>query len=131
MNAVIGPLWDKTTEKDVQGIVKIKRKTVDSETGDSKEGLLEFKSYSEFKILIEKDNQNKTTESLRYFAIDENWMLCVSKYIKKITKNIDANGNQTEEIKLTVKEVKIPYQTMISQYSVPFEFFMALQQITR
>lgn len=105
---------DKRTE--VQGIVKIKRRTGNS-TKD-----LSFKKYEDFEKMINENN----TSAVNYFSIDESWMLCIAKH--NIIKTETADGNITEDHSL--EEVKIPYQTMVSKYSVPFEFFIALQQIT-
>lgn len=104
-------LVPKRTE--VQGIVKIKRQ---SSTGKKD---LKYTKYEDFKEMI--DNNNK--EALNRFAIDQNWMLCVAKVTTTKTNN-EAEIN-------TLTEEKIPYQTMISKYSVPFEFFISLLQITQ
>ncbi len=107
--------------QDVQGIVKIKR-----QTGNENKDLT-YKKYEDFLKLIEENNENNQSSALDYFSIDESWMLCVAKKSKTTTKNPD--NTQTEVN--TITEVKIPYQTMISKYSIPFEFFITLQQTTQ
>lgn len=107
--------------EEVQGIVKIKR-----QTGDTKRDLT-YKKYEDFTKLIEENNENNQTSALDYFSIDESWMLCVAKKGKTTTTNPD----KTETVVNTITEVKIPYQTMISKYSIPFEFFITLQQTTQ
>lgn len=114
----VGGVFDPTEKQEVQGIVKIKRKVKDEE--EKKD--LDFKKYEDFQKLIEEND----TSALEYFSIDEDWMLCVATN-KKVTTTInDGEPSVTNEI----TEVKIPYQTMLSKYSVPFEFFMTLQRIT-
>ena len=107
----IGAAIDKTPKQEVQGIVKIKR-----QTGDEKRDL-DFKKYEDFKKLIEDNDLS----ALNYFSIDEAWRLCIAKH-----KTITTNGVASSQ----VDEVKIPYQRMIEKYTIPFEFFMTLQQIT-
>jgi len=106
-----------TYGEEVQGIVKIKR-----QTGNVKKDLI-YKKYESFKELVD----NNDTKALNYFAIDENWMLCIGKLHKTITKNPD--GTTTEEN--VIEETKMPYQGLISGYAVPFEFFITLQQISQ
>lgn len=142
-------------DQEVQGIVKIKRctagsssptelkylpygksstedsSTEDSSTDDSSteenneqvivESTTEESKKKTFSQLIEEDD----SEALNYFSIDENWMLCVAKY-QEVTVS-GASGEHT----YTIDEVKIPYQTMLQNYSVPFSFFLTLQQMTR
>lgn len=103
-----------TPTQAVQGIVKIKRRGIIEKE-------LEYIKHDVFLKLIE----NKDTSVLDYFSIDDSWMLCVAKTTETITTG--HNGITSDTI---IDEVKIPYQTMISKYNVPFEFFMALHQIT-
>ena len=118
--------WDIGHKQEVQGIVKIKRRT------DDKVKDLEFKKHEDFIKLIEENNEKNELTALNYFSIDEDWMLCIAKYNKTtITKpNNEAESKMSEETKYIVEEQKIPYQTMVSKYSVPFEFFIALQQMS-
>lgn len=106
-----------TFGEEVQGIVKIKR-----QTGNVKKDLT-YKKYESFKELVDNNN----TKALDCFAIDENWMLCIAKLHKTTTK--DPDGTITEEN--IIEEIKMPYQGLISGYSVPFEFFITLQQISQ
>lgn len=106
-----------TFGEEVQGIVKIKRQTGDN----TKE--LTYKKYEDFLELIDENKKS----ALEYFSIDNDWMLCIAKIDKTTTTNPD--GTSQEEIELI--EEKIPYQTLISAYSVPFEFFITLQQISQ
>lgn len=120
INPITGPAaflynyWEKET--DVQGIVKIKRNTA----GKTKD--LDYKKYEDFSKLIEENNN----KALEYFSIDDSWQLCVAKYTKTTVE-----GSEGKTTTYSIDEVKIPYQTMISQYSIPFEFFIVLQQITQ
>lgn len=103
--------------EEVQGIVKIKRQTGNS----TKE--LTYKKHDDLLKLIEDNDES----ALKYFSLDEEWMLCVAKSSKTTTKNTDG----TSETKITLEETKMPYQTIISPYTVPFEFFVTLQQLSQ
>ncbi len=107
----IGAAIDKTPKQEVQGIIKIKR-----QAGEEKIDL-DFKKYEDFKKLIDDNDMS----ALNYFSIDESWKLCVAK-----SKTVTVNEDSTNEI----SEVKLPYKTIIDKYSMPFEFFIMLQQIT-
>lgn len=109
---VLNSALENLKDKEVKGIVKIKRRT---ENGGTKG--LEFKKYESFQGMISSNNLG----ALDFFSIDDSWNLCVAKYTKVIT-----NGSTV----ITMEEVKIPYQTMISNYSMPFSFFITLQQAT-
>lgn len=106
-----------TFGEEVQGIVKIKRQTGDT-TID-----LTYKKHDDLLKLIEDNDES----ALKYFSLDEEWMLCVAKYSKTITENPDG----TIDTETLVEETKMPYQTIISQYTVPFEFFVTLQQLSQ
>lgn len=109
-------IWNLFGEE-VQGIVKIKRQT-GSSTKD-----LTYKKHDDLVKLIDKNDK----DALKYFSLDEEWMLCVAKSSKTTTKL----PNGTTETETTIEEVKMPYQTLISGYSVPFEFFITLQQLSQ
>lgn len=109
-------LYELDKKNEVNGIVHIKR---DSGNGAKD---LTFKKYEDFAKMIEENN----TDAVNYFSIDKDWMLCIAKH--NSTTTTDSSNNTTTEHRL--EEVKIPYQTMVSKYSVPFEYFIALQQIT-
>ncbi len=106
-----------TFGEEVQGIVKIKR-----QTGDSTRELT-YKKYEDLLKLIEENDES----ALKYFSLDEEWMLCVAKSSKTTTKNPDG----TIKTETTLIEGKMPYQTIISPYTVPFEFFVTLQQLSQ
>lgn len=79
---------------------------------------LTYMWYEDFKKLLESDDNQVKESALKYFSLDEAWNLCIAKYYKEV---------ENEEIKAyDVIEVKIPYRTMVSQYSVPFVFLMNL-----
>jgi len=103
--------------EEVQGIVKIKRNTGNSITD------LTYKKHQDLVELIQKNDNS----ALKYFSLDDEWMLCIAKSNKTTTKSSDGTI-QTETI---LEEAKIPYQTLISGYSVPFEFFITLQQLSQ
>lgn len=103
--------------EEVQGIVKIKR-----QTGNTTKDLT-YKKHDDLVKLIEKNDE----DALKYFSLDEEWMLCIAKSSKTTTKLPDG----TTETEITIEETKMPYQTLISGYSVPFEFFITLQQLSQ
>lgn len=100
-----------------KGIVKIKRCSDDGNTRN-----LTFIKHEDLQKLIEEND----TSALNYFSIDDSWQLCIAKYTR--TTVTSSNGEKT--VTDIVTEVKIPYQTMISQYTVPFNFLLILQQIS-
>lgn len=116
--ALLGPLVTDllNNKQEVNGIVKIKRQT------DDKIVDLKYKKYEDFVKLIEENNEKNEDSVLNYFSLDEEWMLCIGKKTKIVTMQ-----NGKSEVKNIIEEVKVPYQTIVSQYSVPFEFFIALQ----
>lgn len=117
--SVFDLLFGNDKPQQVQGIVKIKR-----QTGDENKDL-EYIKYDDFTKMIEEDTKNMTKKSLEYFSLDDSWMLCVSRYIDTLNPDTD------EIISSSVSEVKIPYQRMISQYTIPFNFLLTLQQSTQ
>lgn len=135
LNPVTFLLAELDKEQEVQGIVKIKRCTPGSnipkelkylkygesnenDTGENSTGASNEKTFSK---LVEEDNSS----ALNYFSIDENWMLCVAKY-----QEVTVSGTSSDHT-YTIDEVKIPYQTMLQNYSIPFSFFLTLQQMTQ
>lgn len=102
-------------QSNLQGIVKIKKRTDDGTTKD-----LNFKTYEAFCEMVE----NNDTSALNCFAIDdsgESWALYVAKETKTTT-----DGNTI----VTLDKVSIPYETLISNYTMPFSFLINLQQFT-
>lgn len=105
------------SDKEAQGIIKIKRRNANGETKD-----LEYIEHEKFTQMIDSDDRAERENSKNYFSIDESWNLCVSQSYREIVDG--------EEQIYTVKEVPIPYRSMVSQYAVPFEFLITLQSIT-
>lgn len=112
------------SNKNGQGIVRIKRKN------ETEEKELEYKTYELFSELIEENNE----DALNYFSIDDTWMLCIAKFeevvVEKKKIEEDKEKDIETETQYKISEEKIPYQTMISNYSVPFSFLITLQQFT-
>ena len=79
---------------------------------------LTYMWHEDFEKLLESDDIQVKESALKYFSLDDAWNLCIAKYYKEVVN---------DEIKVyDVIEVKIPYRTMVSQYSVPFVFLMNL-----
>lgn len=150
LNPITFVLAEYEKAQEVQGIVKIKRCTANSDSAKELKYLPYGKSSTEGNNQEESTQEENTTnatpestqeenakktfsklieenssEALNYFSIDENWMLCVAKYQERIV------SGTSSEYTYTIDEVKIPYQTMIQNYSVPFSFFLRLQQMTQ
>lgn len=120
------------SDPEVQGNIKIKRKKSNADKSVLREKAIEgtmiednekavdltYMWYDDFKKLLESDDIAEKEKSLKYFSLDDAWNLCISKYYKEVVN---------DEIKVyDVIEVKIPYRTMVSQYSVPFVFLINL-----
>lgn len=111
------------SDKEAQGCVYIKRKK--NETEEAK--ALEYIGYQNFQSMLQSSDKATKEKALNYFSLDESWNLCIAKYYRQIIEK-SSNGNVTSrEEEYTVTEVKIPYRTMISQYSVPFTFLINLE----
>lgn len=117
------------SDEETQGIIKIKRKFGENEKAKD----LTYIGHQQLLDMI-KDDDTKSEEELRelkekslnYFSLDESWNLCITKPYTRIVK---LNGVvQSSEYRVT--EVKIPYKSMVSQYTVPFLFLIDLQLIT-
>lgn len=121
------------SDKETQGIIKIKRKSSANE--DAKD--LKYIGYEKLKEMTEKKDITDADmeEALKYFSLDQSWNLWVIKpykqiesYVKKVNGGIaEQTGKKDYELIL----VEIPYRTLVSQYSVPFEFLIDLQIITQ
>lgn len=111
------PGVENISDKYIQGMVHIKRTKTTVE--DARE--LIWMDYEKFKEKIGAENADPNL--LNYYSIDENWNLCVAVYTQTLE-----NGVTTS---YTITENKIPYQTLISQYSVPLRFIISMQQITQ
>lgn len=110
------------SESALQGIVRIKRRSQDA---NSVQDLI-YTTHEKLEELIE----NNDISAVNYFALDENLQLCIAKYTTTTITSQTGITSITKTVTNTVSEVKIPYRTMISQYSIPFEFLITLQQIS-
>ena len=61
---------------------------------------------------------NADKDVLNYFALDSNWNILVATY----TKQTDNSGTET----YTYTTQSVPYQSLVSNYSMPLEFFITL-----
>lgn len=111
------PGVESISSKYLQGIVHIKR----TETTEEEARELTWMGYEKFKEKVEAEDADSSL--LNYYSIDENWNLCIA-----IFTETQVNG-VTETYRIS--ETKIPYQTLISQYSVPLRFITTMQQITQ
>lgn len=112
ITAGLSEIINKETE--IQGIIHIKR----TETDIASARDLKFIKYDKFTKKIEKSDG----DTKDYFSIDDDWNLCVAKSYK-----VTVNGAVTQ---FTLEEVKIPYRTLVAQYTMPFQFLLNLQQIS-
>lgn len=111
------------SDEETQGIIKIKRKK--DQNQDAKD--LTYIGYEKFSQMLQSTDENVKQQIMNYFTLDESWNLCIAKSYKK---TVTHNGTVTES-EYTISEVKIPYRTMVSQYTVPFLFLIDLQLITQ
>lgn len=111
------PGVEAISDKYIQGIVHIKR----TETTVEEARELIWMGYEQFKEKVEAEQADSSL--LNYYSIDNNWNLCVAIYTETRTNGI------TDSYKIS--EAKIPYQTLISQYSVPLRYITTMQQITQ
>lgn len=98
----------------VKGIVKVKRTSTTVE--EARE--LTWTTHENLTNMINENN----TEAQNYYAIDDNWNICVS------TANTMQSG---EEVTNTLRQVSIPYQRLIGKYSMPFRFLFIMLQVTQ
>ena len=114
------------SDKEVQGIIHIKRrKDQNQEPKD-----LTYMGYQKFSEMLKTEDSNEKDEIQNYFSLDEDWNLCIAKPYKKTVNTYDHDNLVYSEGEYTISEVKIPYRTMVSQYTVPFLFLFDLQIIT-
>lgn len=99
---------------EVKGIIRIKR--TNTTVQEARE--LTWITHEKFAQMLEA----KDASLQNYYALDENWNLCISTTVESTQ-----NGETTQ----TISEVKIPYQTVVSQYSVPFRYLMIMLQVTQ
>lgn len=97
----------------VKGIVKVKRTSTTVEEASE----LTWTTYENFTNMIQQGDSSAKS----YYAIDSSWNLCVSTSV--ITQG-EIEGE-------TLREVKIPYRTLIGQYSMPFNYLFTMLQITQ
>lgn len=115
------------SDEETQGIIKIKRKKDQNQASKD----LTYIGYEQFSQMLKTTDENVKQQIMNYFTLDESWNLCIAKSYKK-TVNYYHNGTLTNtEGEYTISEVKIPYRTIVSQYTVPFLFLIDLQLITQ
>lgn len=115
------------SDEETQGIIRIKRRK--NETEEAKD--LTYIGYPKFQEMLESTDENIKQQIMNFYSLDESWNLCIAKSYKK-TVNYYTNGTLTKsEGEYTISEVKIPYRTMVAQYTVPFLFLIDLQLITQ
>lgn len=109
------------SDEETQGIVKIKRKKWDTKTEKEEEIDLTYIGYQTFQEMLQTNDIRIKEEMMNYFSLDESWNLCIVKPYKYSLNGV---------MEYTISEVKIPYRTMVSQYTVPFLFLIDLQMVT-
>lgn len=110
------------SDKETQGIVKIKRKKWDTKKEQEEEVDLTYMGYEQFQEMLKTTDNLEKDKMLNYFSLDDSWNLCIVKPYK-----YSLNGVK----EYTISEVKIPYRSMVSQYTVPFLFLIDLQLVTQ
>lgn len=111
------PGVENISSKYIKGIVHMKRTSTTVE--EARE--LQWMAYEQFKQIVQGSSEDLNI--LNYYSIDENWNLCVATYTQTQTDGVAGNYD--------ISETKIPYQTLLAQYSVPLNYIMLMQQITR
>lgn len=115
------------SDEETQGIVKIKRRKEQNEEAKD----LIYIGYQQFEEMLKSDDSKIKEEIMNYFSLDESWNLCIAKPYKK-TINTYSHGELRNTVtEYTISEVKIPYRTMVAQYTVPFLFLIDLQLVTQ
>lgn len=110
------------SDKEAQGYIYFYRDI-------NQDGLMEeteqltYMGYQSFSTMLKTTDDSEKDDSLQYFSIDEAWNICITKPYK-----MTINGNLET---YNIIEVKIPYQMMVAQYTMPFEFFITLQRVTQ
>ncbi len=113
---------------------------------DGSKAPLKYKSYEEFKKLIDQNNDPNDTSRKEspadYFSENSNGELIISEYESTseeiITERTDAEGNKTTTSNASpvapvskYSEKVIDYKSIISQYATPISFFIELGTVTR
>lgn len=114
------------SDKEAQGIVRIKRK---EKTNEEARDLI-YIGIDQFNEMVE----NKDPNIINFFSLDQTWNLWVAKpyeQINEFVKTVNGSvGEQNTQRTYDIIPISIPYRTLISQYTMPFEFLMSLQTIT-
>jgi len=114
------------SDKEAQGIIKIKRQV--EANGQAQN--LKYIGIEAFNEMVE----NKDPNILNFFSLDETWNLWVAKPYEQINQYVKTINGSVAESKTNrdynIIPVSIPYRTLISQYTMPFEFLMVLQTMT-
>lgn len=121
----------KIPEGEVQGIIKVKRKTTDMDEGDSGK-FLQYISYDKYKQM--KDSQNN--DIFNYFTIDSDGQILVAGYEKRtaqpqdVDNEQDPNPDEIEDLSLKsmyrITDAKINYSGLVEKYSMPFDLLWSL-----
>lgn len=110
----------KLEENEIQGCIQIHRKN----ENEAENLVLTYVDYDTFQNEIK---QNKP-EVKEHFSFTQENQLCIAGW-SKITTNQEATQTRIEEIKNQVEysfhEINIPYQTLVTNYSMPFDFLWA------
>lgn len=115
----------KHPNNEVDGKIIIKKAS--AETGKIKP--LEYKSYEEFKNMLQSGN----ADVLTCFSINpSNTNLCVArKGAVAVYKNVYGEVVKTESFEDAYVEVTMPYQKYLQNYSTPINFLMALHVVSQ
>ena len=115
------------SDEETQGIIRIKRrKNANEEAKD-----LTYIGYQKFQEMLQSTNENVKKDIMNYFTLDESWNLCIAKSYKKTINKYSHDELIDSQVEYTISEIKIPYRTMVTQYTVPFLFLIDLQLITQ
>ncbi len=114
------------SDEEVQGIIRVKRRKNENEEPKD----LTYMGYKKFSEMLKTEDSNEKDEIQNYFSLDEDWNLCIAKPYKRTVNTYDHDNLINSEGEYTISEVKIPYRTMVSQYTTPFLFLIDLQIIT-
>lgn len=114
------------SDEETQGIIKIKRRK--SENEEAKD--LTYIGHQQFEEMLNSHDSKTKEEIMNYFSLDESWNVCIAKPYKKTVNTYSHGELRSSETEYTISEVKIPYRTMVAQYTVPFLFLIDLQMVT-
>lgn len=114
------------SDEETQGIIKIKRRK--SQNEEAKD--LTYIGHQQFEEMLKSNDSKVKEEIMNYFSLDESWNLCITKPYKKTVNTYSHGELRSSVTEYTISEVKIPYRTMVAQYTVPFLFLIDLQMVT-